>query len=472
MRNYIKFLFLSICVVAVSCEDIVEGINDNPNEITVDDIDGQLFLTGAMLANSVAQGGHLNRIAGMYSGQLIGFTSLYSNIYGYSLSSAESVTTWSRLYVGTLPNVRLVVEKSPEDPLLTGIAKTVEAHAIGTAASLFGDVPYSEAFNPDIPNPVFDNQIEVFSDLQALLDDAIADLSSASSRPLSEDIHFQGDATKWLEAAYTLKARYYMHTREYAAAYAAAQNGISSSDGTLAYIPRGDENRSDGDKNLFWTILEGSRTGDIGTGDSYLMQLLDPESDIYRGNAKTNETARFGYYTINAGGGQLNDGIIQQFEPQPLVSFGENTLILAEAGARTQGFATGLQHLNEHRAYLRAGGRLNSNFIGEPFTYEDYVEADFQAGGIENEDNIDNTRALLREIIEERYVEGFGMYMPFDDSRRLRVSDDDIDVPFPFNTATASAHPERMPYSFDELNTNSNAPAEDPGIFVKTRVNQ
>jgi hypothetical protein len=29
-----------------------------------------------------------------------------------------------------------------------------------------------------------------------------------------------------------------------------------------------------------------------------------------------------------------------------------------------------------------------------------------------------------------------------------------------------------MPYATNELNSNSNAPSEDPGIFTKTQVNQ
>ncbi len=471
MRNYIKSLILILCVGFVSCESIVDGINDSPNKLDPETLEGRLFLTGALLANTVAQGGHLNRISAMYSGQLIGFTSLYSNIYGYSLSSAESIGAWSRIYVGTIPNVRKIVDVSNGDNLLSGIAKVVEAHAIGTAASLFGDVPYSQAVNPDIPDPAFDDQVSVLNAAIGLLDQGIADLNNSTSRSVTEDIHFGGNKDKWLGVANTLKARYYMHLKDYANAYAAAQNGISSSDGTMSYIPRGDANRAEGDKNLFWTILEGSRTGDIGTGDSYLMQLLDSGSGVYRGNAKTDETARFGYYTVDESGGAANDGIIEQFEPQPLVSFGENTLILAEAGARTAGFDTGLGHLNEHRAYLRAGGRLNASYIGETFMYEDYVAADFENGGMENADGIDATRALLREIVEERYVEGFGMYMPFDDARRLRKDDADLSVPFPLNVASATAHPERLPYSADEVNTNANAPAE-PGIFAKTAVNQ
>jgi hypothetical protein len=473
MRIYIKSFILICCIAMTSCESIVEDINDNPNQITADGVEAKLFLTGAMLANSIAQCGHLNRISGMYSGQLVGYTSLYSNIYGYSLSSAESVTTWSRIYVGTLANVRTIRETAPDNRLLGGIAKALEANAIGTAASLFGDIPYTEAYNPEISDATFDNQLDVLNDVIALLNDAITDFGAASSQSLSEDIYFEGNKDKWTAATYTLIARYQMLLKNYSAAYAAAQNGISSSDGSMLYIPRGDANRSDGDKNLFWMILAGSRAGDIGSEGSYLSQLLDPASDVYRGNDKTDETARSAYYAISSEVASDNRGVIEQFEPQPIVTFEENTLILAEAGARTQNLAVGLGHLNDHRAYLRAGGRLNANFIDQPFTYEEYVEADFQAGGIENADGIDPTRALLREIVEERYVSGFGSWMPFDDARRLRKEDSDLIVPFPLNPAPSNitSHPERMPYSADEVNTNENAP-EDPGIFTKTRVNQ
>ena len=239
----------------------------------------------------------------------------------------------------------------------------------------------------------------------------------------------------------------------------------------MQHIPRGEVSNASGDKNLFWEILEGSRAGDIGTGNSYLIQLLDPASDVFRGNAKTDETARLGYYTIDASNGSANLGIIEQFEPQNLVSFQENLLTLAEAGTRTAGFETGLSHLNELRSFLDTGGFLNDNFIGEAFSYAAYEAADFEAGGMENSDGIGADRALLREIIEERYVSGFGTFMPFDDARRLRKGDEDISVPFPLNTAAATQHPERMPYSDDELVANSNAPVE-PGIFTKTEVNQ
>lgn len=472
IQLYLKAFFLLAVISIASCTSLVEGINDNPNDILLSDVDAELFLTGAMLANSVAQAGHLNRISGMYSGQLIGFTSLYSNIYGFALSTAESVSSWSRIYVGTIANLRYLRGEAPDDQLLQGIAKVLEAHAIGTAASLFGDVPYTEINNPEIPDPKFDGQEAVFNAAIALLDDAIANLNAAETRTLSQDIYFGGDADKWAESAATLKARYYLQLKDYAAAYTAAQTGISDPENSMKYIPRGDPNISEGDKNLFWTILEGSRTGDIGTGNSYLMQLLDPASGISRNNSKTDETARFQYYTIDESGGNINAGIVEQFEPHNLVTYGENQLILAECGARNTSFETGLDHLNDYRAWLNTGGMVNDNFSTVSLMYMAYEAADFENGGIENADGIDATRALLREIVEERYISGFGMYMPFNDARRLRKSDTDIAVPFEMVDGPSPPFAERMPYSDDELNANSNAPAEDPGIFTKTAVNE
>ncbi|MEL6943057.1 MAG: SusD/RagB family nutrient-binding outer membrane lipoprotein, partial [Bacteroidota bacterium] len=394
MRNALKYILLIIGVSLASCESLVDDINDNPNELTPEDVNPEFFLNGAMLANTVAQAGHLNRIAGLWSGQLTGFTSLYSNIYGYSISTAESVGTWSRIYIATVTNVRIIRERAPDNPLLVGISKVLEAHGVGTLASLCGDVPYSEINTEGIPDPKFDSQVSVFRALISLLESAAGDLSiAASNAGLSQDIYFEGDAEKWLAAANTLRARYLLQLKDYGAANSAAQAGISSGDGTLKYIPRGDPSFSEGDKNLFWEILEGSRAGDIGTGDSYLMQLLNPDSGISRNNAKTDETARFQYYTIDESGGSANKGIIEQFEPQQLISYEENQLILAETSARTGSFDDALGHLNTLRTYLNAGGRLNANFIDSTYLYEAYEAADFESGGMENADGIDATRA-------------------------------------------------------------------------------
>ena len=461
----------AIALLTTGC-DVDKTINDNPNDITLADVDPKLFLNGAQLANAIVQVSHINRICGMYSGQLIGYTSLYSNIYGYALSTVETNGEWNSAYIGVITNARHIQDSAPNDKLLVGISKVLEANAIGTLALLTGDVPYSEIGNSEISDPKFDAQIEVLASLSTLLDGAISDLNGASSRKESFDIYFNGDKDKWIAAAYTLKARYALANKDYAGALAAAGNGISSSAGDMMYIPRGDAAINAGDKNLFYTIIAGSRAGDLGNDGSFLLDILDSSNAKYRGNAKTNETARHGYYKIDESSASGNTGVIEQFEPQPIATYSENQLIKAEASARS-GFASGLSALNSYRAWLSGGGRLNATFDdADNYMYGAYVEADFTSGGMENADGVSKDKALLREIIEERYVSGFGSYMPFNDHRRLRgAGESDLVPPFPLNTVGATQHVERMQWSQGEISSNTNAPT-DPGLYAKTAVNK
>ena len=479
IKSYIKtnklFAFVAMIALVMSSCEIDKSLNDNPNEITLSDVDARLFLNGAMLANTQVQVGHLNRISAMFSGQNIGFTSLYSNIYTYALTADESNDEWNAAYVGVTTNARYIRNAAPDDKLLVGIAKVLEANAIGTLAILMGDVPYSE-IGTDVEDPKFDTQKTVLASLSALLDEAIADLTAASSRNESFDIVFNGDKSKWIEAAYTLKARYALIQSDYSAALSAANNGISSSAGDMMYHPRGDAAINSGDKNLFYTLLAGSRTGDIGNAGSYLLKMLNPAESVYRGNAKTNELARHNYYMIDENSASGNTGVAHQFESQPFATYSENQLIKAEAAARTSGFAAGLSNLNTYRAWLAAGGRLNSTHdVSENYKYDAYVEADFTSGGMENADRVTKEVALLREILEERYISLYGSYGPFNDHRRLRGDGEtNLIVPFPLNTQAASKHVERFPYAQSEKNSNSNVPviADQDALYTKTEVNK
>ena len=61
--------------------------------------------------------------------------------------------------------------------------------------------------------------------------------------------------------------------------------------------------------------------------------------------------------------------------------------------------------------------------------------------------------AFLREVMEERYVSGFGMHMPYNDARRFEKSDGAIAVPYFMVGADNTRKPERMPYAQSELNS-------------------
>ncbi len=197
----------------------------------------------------------------------------------------------------------------------------------------------------------------------------------------------------------------------------------------------------------------------------------NPIPSNYRGNAKTDETGRYGFlFTTNSTGIQPNieDGFAAQDAPAPLVTYEENLLILAEAGLRVNGFGTGLSNLNEYRAFMDTGGYLR-NVDPSQVNYEPYVSADFEVGGMENTDGISQENALLREILEERYITLFGQIETFNDTRR---TEGEIVVRVPITPNTGNQLPQRFLYPQSEIDRNDNVPNPIPNFFDETPVNQ
>jgi hypothetical protein len=467
-----------------SCDQSFEDLNYNQNAITTEElISPQFLIKGTMLADISINESHIQRISGMWSGQYKGALSLYLGLYNYDISSEESNSSWTYLYNGILKQNREISKyyvingMDAKGQLITAISKIIEANAVGTATSNWGDIPYSEAAIEGIDDPKFDKQSEVYVAIQKGLDEAIALLDNArTSKNLKEDIFFYTNdgtdtRTKWKEVAYTLKARYYLQTKQYPLAYTAAQKGISAHAGTMRFTPPAEG--LIGTENLLYRFMTtASRRGFmLLTGTFCSEQLLNTTtaSTFSRNNAKTTETARRTYLRGTTNGSIGSNSVINgELTPMNLVTYQENLLILAETGARTVSFAEGLTHLNKVRAFLLT----TDAFVGLGVRkYDAYTAGDFVNGGIENKDNINQTRALLREIIEERYVTGFGTFIPWDDARRLRKTDADIAVPIPLNNSTATKHPERFIISQNEINANSNAP-KGLTIYDVTEVNQ
>ena len=470
MKNlkYIAII-LSLTILGFGC-NFYEGKNVDPDAPTAVNPDG--LLKGIQLANIEVQLGQTQRISGMWTGQYRGVILLYLAIHEYNLSAEESNSTWNLAYQSVVKQSRVMREGLKDDPFYQGVGKIMEAHSLGTLTALYGDIPFVEiAQDEKFENPKFDKQTAVYEGIQTMLDDAIADLKKITvTRTIANDLLFNGAHTKWIEVAYTLKGRYFMETKEYDKAYAAALLGVSSGANSLKFVPRG---TAIGDGNLM-NMMIANRGGYFSTGTTYLTRLLGRTfATGSRNNAKTTEDARSKYYAIGGSSSTGERGVAAQKAPMPLVIFEENLLNLAEAGLRTKGFAEGLLQLNKVRAYLNTRGSAFTP-IGTTDTvkYDPYLAADFQASGLENRTNLTQEKALLREIIEERYVSLYGQILPFNDFRRLAKSDADVRPVLPFNSTVATKHPERLIYAQTEINGNPNLPRPIPDIFQVTEVNK
>lgn len=455
----------------ISCKKAVDGINNDPNNPT--DAPAINMLTGVQVGNMNIQEGECARIAGMWSGYFTGLQQQYQNWYQYTITARNFDDSWQRTYSGTYKNIKILKEKAwaVNNIRLVGVAQVIEANIIGTATDLWGDVPYEQASDDDYPNPVFDAQNTVYQRIQSLLDSAIVNLnSSAFENFATQDIHFAGNMTKWIQTANTLKARYYLHTKEYAKAISSGLLGINTAANNFM-APH--STTGQGAFNLYWQFFSQARPGWMDASQSYAVKLVNPANSLYRGNAKTIERSRLAFvFTGTTNLNYTTNGFFGQAAPFPLATYGENLLILAEADARLNGFNAGLARLNTFRAYMATGGYIGATYLtAGNYKYDPLVDADFDAGGIENpaSNTIPKDRALLREIAEERYITFIGSIEGFNDQRR-HFKENDIRVKVPVNIGTQ--FPQRFLYPQVEVDRNASVPSPIPALFTPTPINQ
>jgi len=468
-------IFLSTLLVLTSCSNLVDDLNENPNSPTSSSY--QYILTGTEVGNMNLHTGEVARKSGIFSGQYIGVDRQHEGFSQYAVTTSDFDGHWNAVYVQVVINAletEAAAREEGVEGVTLGITQVLRALSLGTATSLWGDIPFTDAGKPEINNPTFEAQLDVFAQLQTLLSDAIVNLESGSGRPqANSEIHFDGDPTSWVEVAHTLKARYYLQTGEYMNAYQEAQMGISSPESSLVGV----HGTAIDNSNLnyqFFAIQ--SRQSDLIVSD-FFSSMLNPDAqsnpnfDRYRGNSKTNEAGRYGYlFRTTDLGVQPNvvDGWAMADAPSQIVTYEENMLTLAEAGFRAAGFDEGLNRLNAYRQYLNGGGYL-TNVDASDVQYLDYETADFQAGGMENADGISADDALLREILEERYVTFFGQIESFNDTRR---TENEENVRVPITPNVGSELPQRFLYPTTEIDRNNNVPNPIPDFFEPTAVNQ
>lgn len=480
MKKYISLFILTITMSLSACETIVSDLNEDLNNPT--DAPAELMFTGIELATASVHEGYNSLLSSIWSGYYYGYDRQWADFHVYNVAGSYFDGMWSSSYYGIHRNARLILQKIEPSGIkvMAGMTKVIMAHNLGTMTALYGDIPFTQAAQlEEFPNAKYDSQADVYAGTQKLLDEAIKDLESGVGIPRAgTDILLGGDPKKWIEVAYTLKARFYMDTKEYAAAATASAKGISKAVNSM-YFPHGTIQNQN--QNFIYNFLAVSRIGDgaavtKANEPCYLLKIIDPTlTGSYRGNAKTDETARFNFYYLRQGVNVANRvepntvkrsnvvGFMSIDAPFPMVTFQENKLTQAELSARSGNFSEALKYLNEHRAFMNTGGGYINSVTASNFSYKylPYEDKDFEAGGMENTAGIPKNDALLREILEERYVTFYCQTLGWNDERRNRTSA--VGVKLTPNAGTKL--PWRFIYSQNEINGNPLAPKPVPGVF-------
>ncbi|HEX6626448.1 MAG TPA: SusD/RagB family nutrient-binding outer membrane lipoprotein, partial [Gemmatimonadaceae bacterium] len=277
----------------------------------------------------------------------------------YSVNSGTFDLPFQEVYsAGGLLSLRTVQAASAAagDKVYQGVAQVLEALLIGTTASIWGNIPYSEAVASN-PTPAFDGQLAVYAALQTLLDQAITNLQGAGQGPGAVDLFYAGNKAQWVQAANTLKARFYMHTAEvagapaYTAARAAAQLGISSPANDL----RTTHATATSERNM-WPQFQNTSFGPDLVAGARLVEMMkaqnDPRLPEYFGLAENGQYGGFDVTTGTTPGdaisplhGTRNSDTFRQ----PVLTWEENQLILAETNFRLVGPVAAQPYLNAVR---------------------------------------------------------------------------------------------------------------------------
>lgn len=472
MRKSIFIYFIILTVVfAPSCSKMVEGLNDNPNQPSSTSPD--LLLTGLQLGAVSFHSGQLSRHTGILSGYFKGVDRQYQTFYNYMIINANFNSHWANAYriIRNAITLEELAEKDNREGIIVGISKVMAAHTMGTITALWGDVPFKEAGQyVNYNNPKYDAQAEVYEGVQKILDEAIEGLSSPVGSPVANaDVFFNGNPERWLKIAHSLKGRFYLHTKNYEKAMEFAKLGITSPADSWQADFFIDEINAE---NLYEQFYRGNRAGDLETSGTYFYDLLSPSGAHYRGDAKTNETARFNYLVRMDGTRAINnttkDGAFGATSSYPLLTYEENLLILAESAYHQEGFNAALEYLNELRAYYNSGEHIGSNYQSMGYQYDPYIPNDFSPAGIASYPELSQEESLLRKILEEKYVLTYSCVEAFNDFRR--VMEEPYALPIPPNTG--NNHPQRFLYPQTELDRNINIPDNVPSLYDKIPVNQ
>jgi hypothetical protein len=236
-NNILNYLGAFAMLLAVSsCEDDL-NINDNPNSAT--DADVQLVLPQAIVS-SASIANQYNSYGAHFGGMIAnaGGFSGFGNLLNYNLTPTDYNGLWVNTYQDPLADLKYVIDKTEgqgELAYYNAAAKIMSVVNYQRLVDAFGDVPYSEALQAEtgITAPAYDQAEDIYRDLYAKLDQAIATIETAANpatlpRPLrltkANDPLFGSTTTSeraideqmadWIKYANTLKLRILIRVSE------------------------------------------------------------------------------------------------------------------------------------------------------------------------------------------------------------------------------------------------------------------
>ncbi len=149
-------------------------------------------------------------------------TNQYNDLCAYASSTATSyppvTSMWQNSYAHALEDIKLALADAETSETWNYwlVAKVLQAYHFLMLTDSYGDIPFTEALNPEFPNPKLDSSKDVvYPGILEILNGAIAKaeeaVNSEKKMPMGvNDCFFGGNMSKWIAFAKSLKLKMYL----------------------------------------------------------------------------------------------------------------------------------------------------------------------------------------------------------------------------------------------------------------------
>lgn len=444
------------------CQEFLD-VNQNPNAPELARVDIRMPALITMFAHSTYYGE--NALWGSEWTQQFSYNRdrrSYSQVHRYELSETDATSAWDYFYTrpGREAQNMMADATGESEVYYRGIAKVFHAWSFQIITDLWGPVPYTDAFDPTIREPLYEAQKAVYAGIQKKLAEAVTDLTSATGRrPTTNDLLFNGDVTRWAKLARYLQARVNLRL-----AYAPGEDKVARANAALSALTGAlASNADDADfiypggvnaRNPNFTFQE---QRNLLVGGSFMVELLKGRSDprlpimftpiafdSVRGTARYPSTRPTWAGHVN-GTAALADSTVSwigpyysnENAPLSLASYADQKFTEAEARFIVSGAAVA-------DAAYREGIRAHMEKIGvAAAAITTYLAARPALATVANP---------LEEIITQKYIANFLKVEPWNDWRRTGYPK----LPLTVEQAVLTGIPQRIRTPGSELSNNVN----------------
>lgn len=214
-KMFSRILSIFLAATLIGCSNLsLEELSVDPNNPTKANLD--LLITNAQADIAGAFGRNWDRYAGTFVQTFAGNHATGVSADRYQLTSNDFTNFFNTPYRTGMKDAQEIIKTGTvsEQWQHVGMAKIMMATMLGALTDVYGDLPYSEAFQGvGLATPKYDSQQTIYNEIFSLLKAAIVDLGKATTSPINskQDIIFKGDLNKWKAAANLLLARYNNH---------------------------------------------------------------------------------------------------------------------------------------------------------------------------------------------------------------------------------------------------------------------